>query len=81
MSTTPQQVERSIRRYTLSDFQIAENVRLNAIQKERDRQARESVKPKEQERGKVSRDAEIELIKRQLSQLIHRVDGLKTQKA
>lgn len=37
--------------------------------------------PKAPERVKVSRDAEIELIKRQLFQLIHRVEGLKTQKA
>ena len=37
--------------------------------------------PKPQERAKVSRDAEIELIKRQLSQLIHRVDGLKQKTA
>jgi hypothetical protein len=37
--------------------------------------------PKAPERGKVSRDAEIELIKRQLSQLIHRVDDLKRKTA
>jgi hypothetical protein len=62
-----------IRYYQSTDVEIAENIRLNASQKQKDNRA---AQPKQQEHGTLPRESEKEKIKRQLYNLIDRVDKL-----
>lgn len=69
-------------RYVSTEADIAENIRMNAIQRERDERARSAPQSKSQSSVTIpprSKEQEIENLKRLLANISQRLDALKVR--